>query len=96
MAINHTKHGWNQYTDFASATSGVNYSIPGIEVGDTILRVCTAHWATSSGSLTVTARTASEFSISANKITYGGSSKSFPDMLILVTWVDADGDKAGV
>jgi len=97
MSVNHTKHGFNQYTDIVSVSSGVSYSLPGIEVGDRILRASTAHWATSSGSLTTVVRTAAQFTVSAaNTVRYKGSNKSYPDMLVAITWVDIDGDKAGV
>lgn len=100
MASNHTRSGWNQYTDFVKGVTGRSLSLPGIAVGDKIARVSRHRLAGTTGNGFLGSNavlTAAQFSVSAaNTVYYKGSAGSFPLMLLCVTWVDVDGASSGV
>ena len=96
MGTSHVQAGWNQVTSCVKGIAGRVYSLPGLAVGDKIVSVSRVRFKTVNGSVTsissIAMPTIGQFTVSAaNTVRYKGSGGSFPNMLLLVTWVDKDG-----
>ena len=93
--INHTKQGLNQFCDIVKGGTGRSYSLPGIAVGDKILRVSRHRFTGTTGTGFIGSSaylTIAQWSVSAaNTIYKKGLPASFPLMHLFVNWVDVDG-----